>query len=30
MDVARKIQGAPAEEQRLNPPIRIVRISRKQ
>jgi peptidyl-prolyl cis-trans isomerase A (cyclophilin A) len=30
MDVARKIQAAPAEEQRLNPPIRIVRISRKQ
>jgi peptidyl-prolyl cis-trans isomerase A (cyclophilin A) len=29
MDVARRIQAAPAEGQRLTPPIRIVRIARK-
>ena len=29
MEVARKIQASPAEAQRLTPPIRIVRISRK-
>jgi len=29
MDVARKIQAAPAEAQRLTPPVRIIRIHRK-
>jgi len=29
MDVVRKIQAAPAQEQNLTPPVRILKISRK-